>query len=192
MRWNRPSLDRPVQLLDSGKGRRRVDVARDHQNRVVRRVPILIELLEHGAGGRIERRLRAQRVVRVRRAGEEILVEARNEFVGRIRQVARNLLLNRSALFRPLLLGVLDVLHAGRIQPQRDFQILRRHGDEILSDGLLRIRVLAAAQFRIDRGDLIRAQSLRIREKPCAPAHAPFPGNPRAFHRRPPGSYPPR
>ena len=54
--------------------------------------------------------------------------------------------------------GVLDVLHAGRIQPQRDFQVLGGHGDEILSDVLLRIRVLTAAQLRIDRGDLIRAQ----------------------------------
>ena len=42
---------------------------------------------------------------------------------------------------------------------KRDFQIPRRHGDEVLSDVLLRVRVLAAAQLRIDRRNLIRAQA---------------------------------
>ena len=117
MRWNRPLFDRPIQLLDAGKRRRGVNVSGDHQNGVVRRIPILKILLEHRAGGRVKRILGAQCVMRVRRAGEEIFVEARNEFVRRIRQVARDFLFNCSALLRPLLLRVLDILHASRIQP---------------------------------------------------------------------------
>ena len=62
--------------------------------------------------------LRAQRVVSVGRAGEQILVQARDEFVGRVREIARDFLLDRAALLGPLLLRVLDILHAGGIHAQ--------------------------------------------------------------------------
>ena len=97
--------------------------------------------------------------MRVGGAAKEILIEAGDELVLWVRQVARHLLLDGATLLRPFLRRVLGVPHAGRVHSQRDFQVLRRHGDEILGDVLLRIGIGGAAQLRIDGGDLIPGQA---------------------------------
>ncbi len=86
---------------------------------------------------------------------EHVLVHSIDELVGRIGQVARHLLLDRSALLRPLALRILDVPQACRLGLERHLEIRRRNGGEILSDGLLRVGVVIAAELRVNGGGLI-------------------------------------
>src|SRR5262249_17447038 len=76
MLWDVAPRNRSVKLLHLGQRGIRIHVARNHENCVVGSVPILVELLEHRAGGAFKRRPRAQRIVRVWRAGKEIFVKA--------------------------------------------------------------------------------------------------------------------
>ena len=117
-------------------------------------------------------------IVRVRRAGEQVFVEARQEFVGRLGEIARDLLLDRALLVRPLRLRVVDVLHARGIEPQRDVEVGGGHGREVLRDVLLRVGVAVAAELREDRGRLIGRQTpAQPRNAMCSCACA-MPGKP--------------
>ena len=123
--------------------------------RVAGRVPLGIELLEHRAGGRVEGALGAQRIVRVRSAGEQVLVEPVDELVGWVGEIARHLLLDRPALLRPLLVRVVDAVHAGGLRLQGDVEVGGGHGGKVLRDVLLRIGVVLAAKLGIDGGGLV-------------------------------------
>ncbi len=46
-------------------GRGRIYIARDHENRIVRRIPLAVELLQHLGGGLIERLSGAERILLV-------------------------------------------------------------------------------------------------------------------------------
>src|SRR5690242_14642703 len=91
----------------------------------------------------------------VDRAGEHVLVQSCDELVRGIREVARNLLLDRSSLLVPFRLRVVYVLHASRIQPQGDVQIRCGQGREILRNVLLRIRVARPSELRENRRGLV-------------------------------------
>ena len=49
----------------------------------------------------------------------------------------------------------LDSRHAGGVDAQRQFEVGRGHGGEILGDGLLGIGIVVAAELGVDGGDLI-------------------------------------
>ena len=63
----------PEELFDFCERCGGVDVADNHQDGVARRVPFVIELLEHRAGRRVEGVLRAKRIVGIRSTREHIL-----------------------------------------------------------------------------------------------------------------------
>ena len=75
-----------------------------------------------------------------------IFVEPRKELVDRLRQIARDLLLDRALFVRPFRVGILDVLHARRVEAQGDVQIRGRDGSEVLRDVLLGVGVAVAAE----------------------------------------------
>ena len=145
-RGQRLPRDRAEQGRDLCQRRRRIDLARDDQDRVVRRIPRVVELLQHRSGGPLERGARAERVVRVRRALEECVEQLRVELVLGIREVLRDFLLDRPALLSPRVVGVQDVAHANCFDPQRDVEILRGDGEDVLRHRLLRRGVEVAAE----------------------------------------------
>ncbi len=161
---DRTPFDGSVELFHACQHGLRFNIAGDHENGVVRRVPILVEFSEHGAGGGFKRWPGAERVVRVGGAGEKIFVQACDEFVGRVGKIAGDFLFDGASLGGPLFLGVFDILHTGRIEAQRQFQILSGHGDEVLRDVLLRIGVGTSAQLGIDRGNLIAREPFAAAE----------------------------
>ncbi len=154
-RRQRTAFDASVQLFDALQHSGGIDIAGHDEDGVVRRVPVLVERLEHRARRRLERFARAQRIVRVRRAGKQVFVQARQELVGRLRQIARDFLLDRAFLLFPLGLRIVDILHARGVEAKRDVEVGGRHRREVLRDVLLRVGVAEAAKLREDRGGLI-------------------------------------
>ena len=64
--------------------RSRIDVADNHENCVAGRVPLTVEVLEHLPGCLIERILRTQRIMRIRRAGKHVFIQPAHKLVSRI------------------------------------------------------------------------------------------------------------
>ena len=145
--------------------RRRIHIAHDHQDHVRGRVPLVGELLQHRPCGLVERRPRPQRIVRVRRAREHVLVQPGQKFVGRIRKVARDFLLDRAPLLIPLRVRIVDPTQARRLRLQRHVDVRRRHRLEILRDVLLRVRIVVAAHERKNCRRLIRRHPLAPAER---------------------------
>ena len=141
-----------------------IDVPGYYQNRVVRRIPGAVELVQHVAGGGVERWLGSQRIVGVRRAGEHVRVEPRDEFIGGVGQIARDFLLDRAAFLRPFGLRILRARQAGGVHVEYDIQILGRQRGEILGDRLLGVGVVVTAELRVDRRNL-RAGQIRAATK---------------------------
>ena len=79
---NRVIGDAAEQLAYFRQGLVGVDVADDDQYGVSRRIPAAMERLQHLARGGVERGLRAERIVSVRGAGEHVLIQPVDEFVG--------------------------------------------------------------------------------------------------------------
>ncbi len=65
-----------VQLLDLGQGGNRLHVTDDDQDGVAGRVPLLVKVLQRGAGGGVEGRPSAQGIVRIRSAGKHVVRSA--------------------------------------------------------------------------------------------------------------------
>ena len=107
-------------------------------------------------GGRsVERLLGAERIVRIRRAGEHGLVEPVDELVGGVGEIAGDFLLDRAFLVVPL---GLRIVHAGKavsLGLQSDVEVGRRDRGEVLRDDLLGVGIVVAAQLRVDRGGLV-------------------------------------
>jgi hypothetical protein len=94
--------------------------------------------------------------MRVRRTREHDLIQPRDELVGWLGEITRDLLLNRALFLFPFRVGVDHVAHAGGVDAQGDVEIGRWHRRKILRDGLLCGRVVEAAELGKDRGNLIR------------------------------------
>ncbi len=94
-------------------------------------------------------------VVRVGRAGEQIDVEPIDKFIGGIGQVARDFLLDGAALLIPLRLGIINAAHAGGLGLEGDVEIGGGQRGVVLGDVLLGIRIVVAAQLRVDGSGLI-------------------------------------
>ena len=103
--------------------------------------------------------------MRVRRAGERIGEDARERLVGRLRQIARDLLFDGAALLRPLRLRVDDVVHARGVDAQGNLEIGGGNLREVLRDRLLRVGVAVAAQLREDGRRLVRVDALAAAER---------------------------
>ena len=96
--------------------------------------------------------------MRIGSSGEQVFVQTGNEFLGRIRKIARHLLLDPASLLSPFRLTVLNVPHAGGVHAQNQIQVLGRDSIEILRNVLLRISIGKPAQLRIDGCNLVPAQ----------------------------------
>ena len=96
--------DIAVQLLDLGDGRGRIDIAYDHQDGISRRVPLLVKVMQHGAGGGIEGSPGAQGIVGIRRAGKHVFVQAIEKLLRGVGKVAGDLLFDRASFVGPFLL----------------------------------------------------------------------------------------
>ena len=118
------------ELLDLGDGGGRIHVAHDHQDGVARGVPLLVKVAEHGAGGGVEGRPRAQRIMRIRGTGKHVAIQAIDEFVGGVGEVAGYLLFDGAALMGPLCFGIIHTAQAGGLRLQRHIQIGGGHGGE--------------------------------------------------------------
>ncbi len=94
----------------------------------------------------------------VRRAGEHVFIHARNELVRRAGKIPCDLLFNRASFLFPLLLGIVHVLHASRVDAQCDFEIVGRHRGVILRDVLLSLGIIVPAELRVKRRDLVAGQ----------------------------------
>ena len=95
--------DVPEQQFHLAQGRHRVEVAGDHQDGVVWRVPGVVEALQHARGGFFERWPGAERIVGVGGACEHPGAQLLKQHIGRLGQVLGNLLLDRAAFMAPLL-----------------------------------------------------------------------------------------
>ena len=137
-----------VKMPNLLKGRSGFNIAHDDQNHIRRRVPLVSELLQHRPRSLVEGGARSQRIVRVGRAREQVLVETIDKFIRWIGEIARDLLLDRPPLLVPLRLRVVDAAHTRRLRLQRHIDVSRRHRLKILRDVLLRVRVVIAAQKR--------------------------------------------
>ena len=143
------------QPLHLGERRRGVDVAGDHEERVVRRVPGVVEALQHARRGLLERGPGAERRVLVGRAGEHARAQLLEQHVARLGEVLRDLLLDRAALPAPLLGGVEHRAQAQRLDVQRHVEVLRGHRKEVLRQALAGVGVEIAADDAADVGELI-------------------------------------
>ncbi len=147
------------QSLDGGEDRLGFDVARDHQDRVVRRVPSIVEAAEHRRRRPIEGRARAERLELVRRAledlGEGLLV---GDVLG-VGQILGDLLLDRAALVTPEIVGGEDAAHARRLDAEWQLDLVGGHREVVLGHRLLRIGVESAAHRRRDARELVGRQA---------------------------------
>ena len=96
--------------------------------------------------------------MRVRRAGKQRRAQFRIQYVARLGQILRHLLLDCPPLLVPVRLGVQHGAHSQRLDPQRDIEILGRHGEQVLRETLARVRVEVAADHAADGGELISRQ----------------------------------
>jgi hypothetical protein len=150
---------RPEQALHSRKSAARVHVPGDDQDGIVRRIPLLVEFPKHRPGRLPEGGTRPERILGVRRSREHVPEKLLIEKVFGIGQVLGDLLFDRPPLFLPERFRGQNALHADRLDAQRDLQVFRRHGEIILRDGLLGIRVEIPSESGNDRGQLIRGKA---------------------------------
>ena len=101
--------------------------------------------------------------MRIRSAREHVLVEAVDEFVRGIGQVARYFLFDGSPFLRPLLLRVVNPMHASGLDLESNVKIRCWNRGKILGNVLLRIGVVLAPELRINGRRLVCRQ-------PCASA----------------------
>ena len=78
-----------------------------------------------------------------------------DELVGGVGEIALHFLLDGAALLVPFRLRIIHAAHAGGLRLQRHVHVGRRNGGEVLRDVLLRVRVVFAAQQRIDGRRLV-------------------------------------
>ena len=97
--------------------------------------------------------------MRIRSAREHILVEAVNESVRGIGQVARHFLFDCSPFLRPLLLAVVNSMQVSGLHLDSNVKIRCRNSNKILGDVLLRIGVVLAPELRINGRCLICRQT---------------------------------
>ncbi len=143
------------QLLDLGDGRGWIHIADDHQDGIAGGVPLLVKVAQHGAGGGVEGRPGAQGIVRVGRARKHIGIQAIDEFVSGIGEVAGHLLFDRASFVGPLCFGIVDAAQAGGLGVEGNVQVGGGNGGVELGDVLLGIGIVAAAQLGVDGGGLI-------------------------------------
>ena len=147
------------QRLDLGQGGLGIDIAHHHENGVVGRVPGVMKFLEIGRGGLLERRPRAERIVRIRRVGKHGLADFRVQDVTRVGQVLCHFLLDGAALLFPAIGGLQHGLHPDRLDMQRYVEIFGRYGEQVLGQAFTRIGVEVAAHHIADVGELLGRQS---------------------------------
>jgi hypothetical protein len=147
------------QLLHQCERRGRLDITRDHENRIVRSVPGVVEALEHLRRGLLEGRAGAERVVFVRGAGEHARAQLGEQHVRGLRQVLRHFLLDGTALLVPLCRRVEHGAHAQCLDVQRHVQILGRHREPVLGQILACVGIEIAANHAADVGELIGGES---------------------------------
>ena len=135
-----------------------VDVARDHEDGVVRGVPAIVETLEVGTGEAVERRDRPDALTGVRRARERERLHVAKEVVARRRVVAQHLLLDRAALVLPLRLRIEDVAHAVRFDRRTASRFDGRNAELELRQRVGGLRVERTPERRRDRTELARAE----------------------------------
>ena len=151
----RPGRNGAEQRPDAGQRGLGPHVADHDEDRVVGHVPGVVELLQHRAGRPLERGPRAERVVSIRRALEERRQELRVQEVLGVGEILRHLLLDGASLLPPAGLAGEHAAHADRLDLQRDVEVLGGDGEDVLRDGLLRVRIEAPAQRRADVGELV-------------------------------------
>ena len=144
-----------VKLLDFGQGCGCVHIADNDQNGITGRVPPGVELLEHLAGGLVERVFGAERVVGVGGAGEHVFVEPAHEFIGRVGEIARDFLLDCAAFLVPFGVGIVDSAQAGGLRLERHVEVGCGNRGEVLGDVLLGVRVVLAAELGVDGRGLV-------------------------------------
>ena len=81
------------------------------------------------------------------------------EHVSRIGEVLRHFLLDGAALGVPLLLAVVDALHARRLDVERHVEIFRGDSIKILRERLARVGVEGATHGAADIGELIGGEA---------------------------------
>ena len=148
--------EKPLHLEQGGS---RIDVTGDHQDGVVRRIPAVMELLQHCRGRGVERGAGTECIVRVRCAGEHLRAHLFVEDVVRIGPILGHLLLDRAALRLPLAGRVEHATHTGRLDVQRHVEILRGNGEEVLGHALARVGVEIAAHDAADIGELVGGEA---------------------------------
>jgi hypothetical protein len=74
-------------------------------------------------------------IVGMGRARKHVLVEAANELIGWIGEIASDLLLDRAALLSPSLLRIVDTVQARRLGLKSHIEIGRRDSREVLARG---------------------------------------------------------
>ena len=142
----------------------RSDVAGDHQHRVVGRVPAVVEAAQQRRVRLVEGGAGAERVVLVRRAREHDRLQFRKEIIEWAGQIAGDLLLDRPAFQRPVVLIEGQPAHPSRLDPERDTQVGGRHGVEILRHGLGGVGVERAAEQRADLAELVAVETAAAAE----------------------------
>ncbi len=151
--------DGTIQMVDLGQHFLRLYMPDHHQDCVVGRVPAVVETFEHLAAGLVERCARAQSVVRIGRTLEHRRQHPAVHHVLGTGQVPRHLLLDGAALFAPQRLAVQHAAHAQRADVQRHVDVIGRHGEKVLGDGLLGIGIELTAHGAGDIGQLGRRQA---------------------------------
>ena len=81
--------------------------------------------------------------MRVGRAGENIVVQAIDEFVGGVGEVAGDFLLDSAAFVGPLVLGIVDAAQAGGLGLEGDVKVGGGDGGKVLRDVLLGVGIVA-------------------------------------------------
>ena len=92
-------------------------------------------------------------------ARKHIFIQPADEFVSWIGEITCYLLLNRSPLLGPSLLGVVDAAQACRLGLESNVDIRRRDGCKVLGDGLLGVGIVPPAELRVDGCRLVRRHS---------------------------------
>jgi len=80
-----------------------------------------------------------------------------DELVGRVGEVARYFLFNCTFFLGPFLIGVVDAAKARGLRLQRNIKVRCWDGRIVLGDVLLGVRIVFAAELRVDGGRLIGA-----------------------------------
>ena len=144
---------RPEQRLDPGQRRLRIDVAHDHEDRVARSIPGVVERAQGLRRGPVEGGSRPERIPGVAGARvEDILGLLEGEEAG-MRNVARDLLLDCAFLEVPVPVGQQRAAHAAGFDVQDDAEVGGRCGEDVLGRVVGREGVVVAAHLP---GDFIQ------------------------------------